>query len=61
MRIKHHILDDMRNNINKAPKESRCLLEHEYCFIEVMIDIRDELTFIKSALEGLKRAMPDPG
>lgn len=43
MRTKDQILDDIRRNISKAPKESRCLLEHEYCFVEVMIDIRDNL------------------
>lgn len=43
MRSKEEILRQVWANINKAPKETRPMLEHEYCYIEVLIDIRDTL------------------
>jgi len=43
MRRKEDISQQVWSNIKKAPKEGRPMLEHEYCFIEVMLDTRDIL------------------
>jgi len=43
MREKEEILTQIWRNLKKAPKDARAMLEHEYCFIEVILDIRDIL------------------
>lgn len=43
MRKKEEILTQIWRNLKKAPKDARPMLEHEYCFIEVILDIRDIL------------------
>jgi len=55
MRIKDEILTDIRSNINQAPKQTRPMLEHEYCFIDVLIDIRDVLRWCHEKVELIAR------
>lgn len=41
MRPKQTILNDIQKNILKAPPEGQAMLCAEYCYIEVLLDIRD--------------------
>lgn len=50
MRTKGEILSLVLENINNAPEDTKCALYHEYCFIEVMLDIRDTLLELVQAL-----------
>jgi len=54
MRTKDNILDDIRVNINLAPRHTRPPLELQYILIEVLLDIRNTLvTDAKDAMNAL--------
>lgn len=55
MRTKSHILDRSEKILLKLPEERQLMLEHELLFLEVQIDVRDQLTFIKCALQALNK------
>lgn len=57
MRLKSHILDRSEKVLLKFPEYSPVKAEHDHLFLEVLLDIRDRLTLINSALQALNKQM----
>lgn len=59
MRTKSHILDRSEKLIFQLPKAVQPMRQHQQLTLEVLIDIRDRLTFINSALQALNKQIND--
>ncbi|MBA7612241.1 hypothetical protein ES703_19477 [subsurface metagenome] len=55
MRHKEEILSDIQQNIAAAPESTRPMLHHEYCVVEVLIDIRDQLSALTTILGSVEK------
>lgn len=59
MRTKQEILEQSHKTILKLLEESALTVEHEHLFLEVLIDIRDRLTFIMTTLQAIYKKLPE--
>jgi len=61
MRAKQDILRVVHENIKKAAKEARGMLEHEYCYVEIWMDIRDIMSDILREMKNIKEVVSKKG